>query len=74
MRERYRLAEEDCVALMDASKPLPLMVIAGKLPLTVEEMVTPIWERIADRLGLDLWSIQPDADAIHFTAEKKTGP
>ncbi len=65
----YKLTEDEFAQLMEASKPVPYMVIGGVEPQSPRDKSMRIWERVAARVGCDMNSIQPNgADPRDFKA------
>lgn len=53
----YRLTDEELKELLEASKPVPYMVIGGREPRSPRENVMDVWKKIAKDKGCDVDSI-----------------
>jgi hypothetical protein len=52
--EKYRLSEEQMERLLDASIPIPMIMLQCGNPPSVQENVNCAWREIADELGF-IW-------------------
>lgn len=66
----YRMTDEELSQLMEASKPVPYMVIGGYEPKPPSYNAMMVWEKIAARVGCDVHSIDAAStgDNHDFTA------
>lgn len=55
--KNYRLTHEELAEIIEASKPVPYMVIGGVEPQSPRDKVMAIWRRVAERVGCDVDSI-----------------
>lgn len=67
----YRLTDEELKQIMDASKPVPYMVIGGVPPSSPRDNAMAVWRRVAARVGCEVDSISPGdtGDNHDFKAE-----
>ena len=57
--EMYRLTDEEFNRLMEASKPVPYMVIGGVEPESPYDKAKRVWLDVASRVHCDIDSIGP---------------
>jgi hypothetical protein len=55
----YRMTDAERKALLDASKPVPYMVIGGVPPSSPYDNAMRVWREIANRVGCEVDSIEP---------------
>jgi|HubBroStandDraft_6_1064221.scaffolds.fasta_scaffold163192_3 hypothetical protein len=71
MKRQYRLTDEELQSIMDASKPVPYMVIGGVEPSSPQENANRAWQAVAAKHGFE-WDTAEDAgtgDAHDLLAE-----
>ncbi len=73
MRREYQMTDEQRARILDASKPVPAMVLSGGQPMfgTPQENANAAWCRLAEELGFKWDTVQPVAGKpdTFFTAE-----
>lgn len=70
MRKRFQMTQEDLDALLEASKPVPYMVVGGVAPSSPQENANAAWRRLGEKMGFDHMTVQPEgSDQRLFTAE-----
>ncbi len=60
-RERFEMTDEDLAALLDASKPTPVMYLSGGKPMynTPRENANRAWAQLGDKMGFKSMTVQP---------------
>lgn len=69
-RTEYEMSQEDLDALMDASKPTPVMMIGGYSFPSPQENANAAWKRLGEKLGFDSMTVRaaPGKGQRFFTA------
>ncbi len=74
-RVEFKMSEDDLAAIMDASKPTPLMYLSGgqSMSPTPQENANSAWKKLGNRLGFDHMTVSPASGKGQrfFTAIKK---
>lgn len=70
----YRLTDEELASLLDASKPVPYMIIGGLPPTSAREHAMRLWRHVADRVGCEVDSIADagTGDMHDFKAKERS--
>ena len=71
-RREYEMTEQDHEAILDASKPVPLMYLSGGTPMggTSQENANRAWESLGEKMGFKWRTAKPvDGKPRSFTAE-----
>lgn len=70
-RRKFEMTEEDLAALLDASKPVPAMLIGSVPPPTPRENAHRAWERLGKKMGFAYMTVKPVSGKSQrfFTAE-----
>jgi hypothetical protein len=72
MRQRYEMTEQDLAALLEASKPVPYIIIGGVEPRTLQDNANAAWAALGDKMGFDYLTVEPTGEGDRFfTAEPK---
>lgn len=72
MRKEFELSEEQYQALLDASKPTPVMFLTGGRPMfdSPQENANRAWKALGTKMGFQHMTVQPsDKGKRFFTAE-----
>ena len=69
-RAEYEMSQEDLDALMEASKPTPVMMIGGYSSPSPQENANAAWARLGEKLGFDSMTVRaaPGKGQRFFTA------
>jgi len=51
VRREFEMSEEDHDKIMDACKPVPLILIGGVEPRSAQENANSAWDRLGERMG-----------------------
>lgn len=60
-RTEYEMTEGDLKAILDACKPVPVMMIGGTTPSSTQENANRAWAGLGERMGFDSTTVQPIA-------------
>lgn len=68
---KYRLTDEQYSLVMEASKPVPLILLQCGTPSSTQQNVNVAWQRVAKEHGCKWDTIAPalDGDPHNFLAE-----
>ena len=71
MRKEFELTDEELKELLDASKPVPYMIIGGVIPRSPQENANDAWQRLGAKRGFRFLTVKPIAGKgmKFFTAE-----
>ena len=73
MRKEYEMSQEQLQGLLDASKPVPYMIVGSSLPRTPQENSNAAWATLGREMGFDHMTVQPvDGKGILFFTAKIT--
>ena len=69
-RTNYEMTEADLSELMEAMKPVPMMMIGGTTPRSQQENANAAWAKLGAKMGFDPMSVRPcEGEGYrHFTA------
>lgn len=72
-RQRYEMAEDQYVALLQACQPVPYLIAGGRAPPSRQEVANRAWQRLGDEMGFDAMTVEPVRGASDrvFTAVPK---
>ena len=65
-RTNYEMTQEDLDTLMEAMKPVPVMMIGGTTPRSQQENANAAWERLGEKMGFDSDTVQPTGKGDRF--------
>jgi len=65
MRKQYELTDEQLLRLVNASKPIPYMVVGGVEPQTPQEAVNYVWQSLGEEIGFEWDTAEPVAGKSH---------
>lgn len=72
MRKRYEISQAQLDKLLDACKPVPMIMLQCGMPSSPQENANRAWEALGNELGFDHMSVQPTGEGNRvFTAESK---
>ena len=74
-RKTYVMTDAQLEVLLDASKPVRYMVVAGISPRSPQQNANDAWQRLADEMGFILYTVKPvpGKPQTHFTAVSREG-
>ncbi len=69
-RQEFTMTQAQRDALVEASKPVPYMVVGGAEPRSPQENANDAWRELGKELGFKHMTVQPGCgDPLCFTAE-----
>jgi hypothetical protein len=73
--KEYELSDEQLNKLLEASRPVPYMIINGCEPLSPRENANAEWKRLGEEMGFEYMTVKPvnGKGRKFFTAEAKAG-
>lgn len=73
-RREYEMTEADLAALLDASKPVPLIALNAGMPPSPQERANRAWQQLGWKMGFNYLTVKPTAGKGQrfFTAEPLT--
>lgn len=72
MRKRYEMTDEDLDELLEASKPVPYLIIGGVCPRSPQENANAAWKTLGDKLHFDYMTVQPTGEGLRFFTAEST--
>jgi hypothetical protein len=71
MRKEFEMTDAELKEIIDASKPVPYIVIGNILPSSPQENANRAWQRLGYKLGFDYLTVRPvpGKSVKFFTAE-----
>ena len=74
MRTSYEMTQEDMDKLLEASKPVPYILIGGREPDSPQENANRAWASLGEKMGFDSMTVSPSVKGSRFfTALPKEG-
>lgn len=69
--KEFEMTEEDLAVLLDASKPVPYMIIGGVEPPSPIESANAAWAQLGKKMGFSYMTVKPvpGKSQLFFTAE-----
>ena len=72
MRKEYTMKQIDFDTLMDACKPVKMIMLQCGTPSCPQENTNRAWDRLGDQMGFDGSTVQPaGSNPLKFTAIPK---
>ena len=66
MRTNYEMTADDLAALLDAMKPVPMIMLQCGTPRSVQENANAAWARLGERMGFDPMTVAPNSKGDRF--------
>ena len=66
MIKEYEMTQEDLEKILDASKPVPLIMIHLGMPATPQERTNDAWRELGGRMGFDYMTVLPTGKGDKF--------
>ena len=66
MRTNYEMTAEDLAALLDATKPVPMIALQCGSPRSVQENANAAWARLGEKMGFDPMTVRPNGRGDRF--------
>ena len=72
MRREYEMSDAQLKKILDASRPVPYMIIGGVHPSSPQENANRAWEQLGREMGFSHMTVRPEPDKGYrfFTAEE----
>ena len=79
MRTNFEMTPDDLQILLDAMKPVPMIMLQCGTPRSVQENANAAWARLGEKMGFDPMTVRPNgrgdrffsADALAAQQEKQ---
>ena len=65
-RQNYEMTEGDLESLLNASKPVRMMMLQCGTPQSPQENANAAWKRLGNRMGFDHMTVQPTGRGDRF--------
>ncbi len=74
-RKEFEMTEKDMARLIEASRPVPYMIVGGIPPRSPQENANAEWRALGRRMGFDAMTVRPvpGKGQRFFTAEVVAG-
>lgn len=70
MKREYEMTPQDLESLLQASVPVPMIMLQCGTPESPQERANRVWKSIGDRMGFDFMTVEPNGKGqMHFSAE-----
>lgn len=80
VRANYEMTQADLDKLLEAMKPVPLIMLQAGMPASPQENANRAWCELGDRMGFDGMTVEPTGRGNRFftampkpTAPEKAG-
>jgi hypothetical protein len=72
MRKEYEMTQEQLDKLLDACKPVPMIMLQCGTPSSPQENANRAWKRLGEEMGFDYMTVLPFPAKGHrfFSAEE----
>lgn len=71
MRIDYEMSLSDLAELMEAMKPVPMIMLQCGRPCSVQESANAAWAKLGARMGFDPMSVRPNGRGDRFFSAEK---
>ena len=58
-RKEYEMTQEDFDKILEASQPVPYLVVGGHEPVSQRDRAMAAWSELGSRMGFDYMSVKP---------------
>lgn len=65
-RTNYEMTESDLEKILDACKPVPMIMLQLGMPRSQQERANDAWAELGSRMGFDHMTVQPTGPADRF--------
>lgn len=65
-RTNYEMTEADLEKILDACKPVPMIMLQCGTPRSPQERANDAWEELGKRMGFDHMTVQPTGQGDRF--------
>ena len=66
LRQNFEMTEADLETLLNASKPVPYLVVGGMAPRSPQQRANDAWECLGRRMGFDHMTVRPTGHGDRF--------
>lgn len=66
MRIDYEMSLSDLAELMEAMKPVPMIMLQCGRPRSVQESANAAWARLGEKMGFDPMTVRPNGRGDRF--------
>lgn len=66
MRQQYEMSEDDLNTILDACKPVPLIMLQCGNPPSQQENANRAWKILGDKMGFDYMTVEPTGNGNRF--------
>jgi hypothetical protein len=66
MRTNYEMTTDDLAALLEAMKPVPMIMLQCGTPRSVQENANAAWARLGEKMGFDPLTVRPNGRGDRF--------
>jgi hypothetical protein len=74
LRKQYVMDEAQEARLLEAMKPVPLMIIGGMAPESQQAKANRAWQELGEEMGFLWQTVLPTSEPRTFTAEPMPDP
>lgn len=72
-RTNYEMTEADLEKLLEASKPVPMIMLQCGPPISQQEHANAAWAELGSRMGFDHMTVEPTGQGDRFFSAIPTG-
>lgn len=65
-RREYEMSQEDLDILLEAMKPVPLIMLQCGTPPSQQERANAAWKALGDKMGFEHMSVKPNGKGDRF--------
>ena len=65
-RTNYEMTEKDMKELMDAMKPVPMIMLQCGNPPSQQENANSAWKKLGNKMGFDHMTVKPSSGGARF--------
>lgn len=67
-RTNYTMTEADYNQIIEACKPVPMIMLQLGMPRSQQERANDAWAELGGRMGFDSMTVEPGRSKLEFTA------
>lgn len=72
-RKDFEMTEEDLETLLEAMKPVPMIMLQCGEPPSQQERVNAAWKHLGDKMGFKYMTVQPNGKGDRFFSAEVIG-
>ena len=72
-RVNFEMTPEDLQALLEAMKPVPMIMLQCGAPRSVQENANAAWARLGEKMGFDPMTVQSNGRGYRFFSAEPRG-